>query len=184
MKMQTTITIILIALLGLAILFFALGQSGEELVNESEGDETVSEPTEGPTEEAAEPDMPLPEDSEPEGDGGDTSDSSEAAPESVTVTFDGSSFSPGEVTVAQGGTVTWESESASDMWVASNVHPTHTLYAGTSLNEHCDGSTPAPGAFDQCSSGATYEFTFEQTGTWEYHDHLTPNATGVVHVVE
>lgn len=103
---------------------------------------------------------------------------STSAPLSATVSFNGTSFSPAEVRIAKGGTVSWINASDKDMWVGSAAHPSHTVYSGTSLREHCaEGATPS---FDQCQGGTNYSFTFEKTGTWGYHDHLTPSATGKV----
>jgi len=65
------------------------------------------------------------------------------------------------------------------MWVASAVHPTHTLYAGTSLSEHC-GNGAANDSFDQCDAGDDYSFTFKKTGEWKYHNHVNASQTGTV----
>lgn len=89
----------------------------------------------------------------------------------VTVTYTDSGFQPKTVTVEQGQTVRWESEASGSMWVASNRHPTHTDYAGTSRTEHCENGDQTSSAFDQCSSGAGFSFTFEKTGEWKYHNH-------------
>lgn len=105
-----------------------------------------------------------------------------SAPMSATVMFNGSSFSPASVTIAQGGTVTWTS-SAGSLWVASNPHPIHNGYDGTSMQQHCapgyTGATP----FDECAGGTTYSFTFSKVGTWGYHDHLDSSIMGSVTVI-
>ena len=104
-----------------------------------------------------------------------------SAPMAASVSYNGSSFSLSPVTIQRGGTVTWTS-TGPDMWVASAMHPTHTGYEGTTLQEHC-----APGAtlsFDQCAPGASYSFTFDKVGTWNYHDHTNASAFGSVIVVE
>lgn len=99
----------------------------------------------------------------------------------ASVSYSGSAFSPKDVTVKKGGTVTWTS-SNSTMWVASASHPTHTVYAGTTRTEHCPGG--ASTAFDQCAGGQSYSFTFDKVGTWNYHDHMNASAFGSVTVVE
>ncbi len=99
----------------------------------------------------------------------------------VTVTYDGNSFTPAEVTVKKGGFVTFTSTGA-DMWVASAQHPVHAGYSGTTLKTHCPDA--AGTAFDQCSKGSAYTFTFEKTGTWPYHNHMNLGAYGKVIVVE
>lgn len=101
---------------------------------------------------------------------------------SATITYNGSTFSPQEVTIKKGGTVTWKNTSGGNMWVASAQHPTHTVYSGTSRTEHCPDTSGT--AFDQCVGGGDYSFTFTKTGTWGYHDHLNASLFGKVNVVE
>lgn len=89
--------------------------------------------------------------------------------EDNVVRYTDSGFEPSEITVEQGEDVTWIDESNNPMWVASDQHPSHTQYDGTSLNQHCeDGESDT---FDQCSEGEEYEYRFEKAGTWEYHNH-------------
>ena len=105
------------------------------------------------------------------------------APMTATVTYDGNSFSPSTVTIKKGGTVTWINAASGQMWVASAVHPSHTVYSGTSRTEHCPDVSDT--AFDQCAGQiGNYSFTFTKSGTWGYHDHMMPSATGKVVVVE
>ena len=104
------------------------------------------------------------------------------APVTATITYSGSAFSPSQVTIKKGGTVTWKNASSGNMWVASAQHPTHIVYSGTSCTEHCPDT--AGTAFDQCVGGGDYSFTFTKTGTWGFHDHINPSAFGKVVVVE
>jgi plastocyanin len=69
------------------------------------------------------------------------------------------------------------------MWVASDQHPTHTEYSGTSRTEHCQNGDQTSSAFDQCSAGDNFSFTFEQEGEWSYHNHENSFQGGTV-VVE
>ncbi len=103
-------------------------------------------------------------------------------PTTATVIYNGDSFSPGEITIKKGGTVTWRNTSGGKLWVASAQHPSHTVYAGTSLQEHCPDTSGT--AFDQCAGGGDYSFTFQKAGTWNYHDHLKAQISGKVIVVE
>jgi hypothetical protein len=64
------------------------------------------------------------------------------------------------------------------MWVASNPHPAHTGYDGTSRQQHCPNT--ANTAFDECAPGSTYSFTFNKVGTWGYHNHMNPGSQGTV----
>ncbi len=97
------------------------------------------------------------------------------------VSYDGAAFTPAEVTVKKGSTVTFTS-TGPDMWVATAMHPDHKGYAGTTLKEHCPDTTDT--AFDQCAVGATYTTKFEKVGTWPYHNHVKGGVYGKVIVVE
>lgn len=114
---------------------------------------------------------------------------SEAVPSSSAmkneVTYTGNGFSPKSLTVKKGDTVTWLNKDSDQLWVASGVHPDHTLYDGTSRAQHCPNT--ANTAFDQCKgmpTGQSYSFTFNKVGTWEYHNHLNPSESGEVVVTE
>lgn len=115
-----------------------------------------------------------------EGSGDDSMDT--AAQYEIIYTDSG--YSPSELTIKVGDTVTWKNQSSVEMWVASAMHPTHTLYSGTSLQEHCPDLDNND--FDQCKgvkSGESWSFTFDKKGTWKYHDHLTQGKFGSI-VVE
>lgn len=101
-------------------------------------------------------------------------------PDFVMVRYTDSGFSPETITVEQGDTVRWVDESSRDMWVGSDRHPTHTNYAGSTLNSHCQNGDQTEAAFDQCSTGSQFSFTFEKTGEWSYHNHVAPGDSGTV----
>jgi len=100
----------------------------------------------------------------------------------VIITFTDSGFSLDTVTIKKGESVTWVNQSNEGMWVASAAHPTHIVYSGTALNEHCPDT--ADTAFDQCGTGNSYTFTFDKTGTWKYHNHVDASKTGTIVVTE
>lgn len=104
------------------------------------------------------------------------------APMSASVTYGANGFSPAEVTIKKGGTVTWTNNSGGNMWVGSAQHPTHMVYSGTSLAAHCDDEIDV--SFDQCENGSSYSFTFARVGTWAYHNHSSASHFGRVIVVE
>lgn len=118
--------------------------------------------------------------------GTDNADNGAAtAPESDSeeniITYTNTGFSPGTITVSLGETVTWVNESNSSVWVASAFHPTHTVYPGSDIQK-C-GTPQEAGIFDACegiASGASWSFTFNSAGTWNYHNHLSPARTGKV----
>lgn len=98
-----------------------------------------------------------------------------------TIEITSSGFSPKTMTISRGEAVTFVNQKSTSAWPASDIHPTHTLYDGTSLSEHCqDGSESSFDACEGLSSEETYEFTFDKTGEWKYHDHLNPSDTGTI----
>lgn len=115
----------------------------------------------------------------PEGDTSNGATPSNLSENATVVTHTGSGFQPQTVTVEKGDTVVWQSENG-NMWVASNRHPTHTQYAGSSRSEHCSNGDQNTAAFDQCSEGSSFSFTFEKTGEWNYHNHQNSFQGGTV----
>lgn len=104
------------------------------------------------------------------------------APATAAVTYGSGGFSPAEVTIKKGGTVTWTNQSGGNMWVASAMHPAHAGYSGTTLAQHCGDAVDV--SFDQCKNGASYSFTFDKAGTWAYHNHSVTGNFGKVIVTE
>ncbi|MBI4089066.1 hypothetical protein HY415_03145 [Candidatus Kaiserbacteria bacterium] len=104
-----------------------------------------------------------------------------AAVSGVTVTYTDQGFSPASITIPAGATVTFMNQSAKNMWVASAMHPEHTVYSGTSLAQHCPDTTGT--AFDECAAGvpgSSFSFTFNKEGSWKYHDHIDSTKFGTV----
>lgn len=63
------------------------------------------------------------------------------------------------------------------MWTASAVHPTHTIYPGSGISK-CG---TVEGIFDSCEEVGVNEewsFTFDELGTWIYHNHLQSSHFG------
>ena len=99
----------------------------------------------------------------------------------TVIVYNDQGFSPSSITVAVGTTITFVNQSTNDMWVASAMHPTHTVYSGTSLSQHCPDTDNA--TFDECKGdapGSSFSFTFNKEGVWNYHDHLNGSWTGTV----
>ena len=95
-----------------------------------------------------------------------------------TIEITSAGFSPSALTISSGETVTFVNKDTTSHWPASNVHPIHTLYPETG---GCIGSK-----FDACKGLAQdemFSFTFNQVGTWNYHDHTSPGSTGTITVV-
>jgi plastocyanin len=102
----------------------------------------------------------------------------------VTVTYTDQGFSPKSVTVKAGQSVTFVDKASVPMWVASAPHPDHTGYDGTSRTTHCAAGYTGPAPFDECTTGASYTFTFNKVGTWPYHNHLSSSDFGTVVVTQ
>jgi len=100
----------------------------------------------------------------------------------AVITLTDAGFSPSKVVVKAGQSVTFVNQSKNGMWIGSDEHPTHTDYSGTSRSAHCPDTDGT--AFDQCTVGDSYTFTFTKAGTWGFHDHVAPNFTGTVVVTD
>lgn len=91
----------------------------------------------------------------------------------VEITSEG--FNPRTLTIRSGETVTWVNKGTLSPWPASAVHPSHNAYPESG---GCIGSK-----FDACrglKQGESYPFTFNQKGTWKYHDHLNSGSIGTI----
>ena|SRR3989344_3148129 len=98
--------------------------------------------------------------------------------DNFNVSYDGTRFDPETFTIPAGSVVTFTNKSENVMWVASDNHPSHTLYPGSSI-ANCGKELETP-IFDQCKNGETFTFTFNEIGTWKFHNHLNPRATGTI----
>ena len=86
---------------------------------------------------------------------------------------------PSELKIKKGDSVIWINFDSEAHWPASNLHPTHGMYPASG---GCVGSK-----FDACKSlmsGESFEFIFNDVGSWGYHDHLNTAFTGTVIVEE
>lgn len=101
-----------------------------------------------------------------------------AVPPDNTIKITSSGFEPKTLSVKAGTTVTFVNEDSNEHWPASAVHPTHAAYPESG---GCIGSK-----FDACkglAQGESFSFTFNEKGSWKYHDHLRTSSTGTI-VVE
>ena len=100
---------------------------------------------------------------------------------SYEIEMSSTGFSPSAITIKAGEKVTFIAIDSSNRWPATASHPTHTVYPGSDIQK-CETSEKNS-IFDACkgvSQGATYEFTFNEKGTWNYHDHLQPSKFGKI----
>lgn len=94
-----------------------------------------------------------------------------------------SGFSPSSITIKKGDTVTFKTVDSGSYWPASAVHPTHTVYPGSGIDKCGTGAQ----IFDACGGigeGQSWSFTFNEVGSWNYHNHLNPSNFGKIIVTE
>jgi plastocyanin len=89
----------------------------------------------------------------------------------ATINISGGNYSPSTLTIKKGSKVTFTNTDTALRWPASNPHPTHTDYAGFD---------PRKGL----ALNETYSFTFNNVGSWRFHDHLNPSKGGTIIVTE
>jgi hypothetical protein len=85
------------------------------------------------------------------------------------VTYDGTSFTPKDLTIDLGETVTFTNRSGEAFWPASNLHPSHLIWSDF------DPKKPI-------APGDSWSFTFTKPGIWGYHDHVKPTIVGTIRV--
>ncbi len=92
-----------------------------------------------------------------------------------------SGFSPKELVISKGEAVTWINRDTEEHWPASAIHPTHTVYPGSDVNK-C-GTAEQENIFDSChglAQGESWTFTFNEVGSWAYHDHIVSGLFGKI----
>lgn len=110
----------------------------------------------------------------------------------TTVAYTNKGFEPETATIPVGSTVVWTNQSEKQMWVASDPHPAHNTLPGfdqSSPKGNEDNHDEKGSSLLQKSGlvqtvyaheGVTYKYTFTMTGTWAYHNHLSPNDRGKI----
>jgi plastocyanin len=91
------------------------------------------------------------------------------AKEIIVVTLTENGFEPNAINITEGDTVRFTSTLDRPFWPASNAHPSHGIF-------------PEFDPKEPITSGDSWDFTFEQLGSWKYHDHLSSEFTGVINV--
>jgi len=87
------------------------------------------------------------------------------------VTYDGTNFTPKQLTVKVGDTVVFKNNGSSAFWPASAPHPQHTNY-------------PEFDPKKAIAAGGSWSFVFTKAGTWGYHDHLNASHFGSITVTQ
>lgn len=89
-----------------------------------------------------------------------------AATVDVSITTGSGGFSPSTVNITAGDTVRWTNNDSVTRSVFSKNHPSHTLYSSLNLGN--------------VAPGGTLQLTFNDVGTYGYHDHLYSSNLGTV----
>jgi len=90
---------------------------------------------------------------------------------SAVIVLKDTGFEPREVTVLEGATVTFVNQTLNPFWPASNLHPTHQLY-------------PEFDPLHPLGPEEEWSFTFNEAGTYNFHDHIRAYFVGTIHVVK
>ena len=101
--------------------------------------------------------------------GTDCQKSTESA---VTIIYDGAGFSPKCLTVAKGTTITWDNQSASELQVGVDPHPSHSGDRAISNGEF---------VFKVAAKSQGSE-VISKPGAYGYHNHLNSSAKGTLNV--
>ncbi|MFT7507310.1 MAG: hypothetical protein ACI92I_000453 [Acidimicrobiales bacterium] len=89
--------------------------------------------------------------------------------EVVTVVLTEEGYVPNELTIPLGTVVEFSTTIDRPHWPASNLHPSHGIY-------------PEFDPMKPVASQNTWQFTFDKSGDWKFHDHIRSYYTGIIHV--
>lgn len=98
---------------------------------------------------------------------GEADMNTEVSAKTHTVTYTSSGFSPSSLTINAGDAVHFVNNTSGTMWVASDPHPMHSDYSEFDAQKGY-------------ASNTTYSFTFDEAGTYEYHDHQHASMRGTI----
>ncbi|MFA5990645.1 MAG: hypothetical protein WC794_00155 [Candidatus Doudnabacteria bacterium] len=87
------------------------------------------------------------------------------------IDYDGTKFAPQTLNIKVGDYVIFKNTGTTSFWPASDPHPSHTGYPGFDAGK-------------AIAAGGKYQFQFEKVGTWGFHNHLSPEAVGIVIVAQ
>ena len=94
----------------------------------------------------------------------------EESESSTTITYTSSGFSPSDVTIKSGGSVTWMNDGDREIQIAANPHPVHTG------NKEVSGG----GFVLTLQPGEQATVTMNEVGSHGYHNHLNSSQGGTI----
>lgn len=102
---------------------------------------------------------------------GATAQQTETAPAGATqITYSDSGFSPAQINVKVGDTMTFKNDSKTAVQVNSAPHPAHTQFPELNIGT--------------IAAGESKSVTFTTAGTKKYHNHLNASQSGSIVVSE
>jgi plastocyanin len=165
------VIVAVLILVGLGFILYNNQRSPELESTEQSTPQVNQEPSNNSSATPATPTTP----STPPATGGQFSDESDAGGGSDVqvreVVYNGTSYSPAELSIKVGDVVVFKNASTKAFWPASAPHPQHTNY-------------PEFDPKRAIAAGGSWEFKFLKAGTWPYHDHLTPTVFGRIVVAQ
>jgi plastocyanin len=102
---------------------------------------------------------------------GTVEESDESPDTPNTIIMNANGFSPEQLTVKVGQSVTFVNRDDEDHWPASNDHPSHKKYS------ELDPKRPI-------KPGERWSFMFTREGQWGMHDHLFPSDRATITVTQ
>lgn len=79
-------------------------------------------------------------------------------------------FLPSFIIIAKGDRIVFSTTRSEMFWPASDLHPTHAIYPAFDPQQPIDPKK-------------SWSFTFDKSGTWKYHDHITSVYRGTITVI-
>jgi hypothetical protein len=98
-----------------------------------------------------------------------SSNNSDELPDGADIVYTGYGFTPDDIALASGATVTIINESSKDLEFVSDPHP--STDANPELN------------IGKIASGERKSFTITKKGAWGYHNHLSPLKRGRITIL-
>lgn len=90
-------------------------------------------------------------------------------PKTFNIVLSTAGFSPENISIRVGDTLTFTTTTGKEFWPASDLHPTHGIYP------EFDPRKPV-------SPNDSWSFQFNKQGEWRFHDHLNSLYTGKIKV--
>lgn len=174
---QILVVIIVLILAGIGYVLFAKdGQQNDQELSTNQSSQSDTQNQSGtdsatPEESTEQPKPSEPVTTESKGTFSDEYDITNVDIQVFEVSYSGGQFLPNSLDIKAGDIVVFKNDSPGDFWPASGPHPTHTAY-------------PEFDAKSAISSGKTFDFKFIKPGSWKFHNHLNPEATGTITVAK